>query len=112
MELLALETGDIASAVAAIRKQQLDVVLTNKLELYDALVEDGLKIPKELGLVHLDWHVGIPQLAGMRQNNREVGSAGVDLVVGQLQKNEFGVQEHPKMVQIESIWVDGPSLKS
>ncbi|MDG1241257.1 MAG: LacI family DNA-binding transcriptional regulator [Opitutae bacterium] len=112
LELLALETGDIASAVAAIRKQQPDVVLTNKLELYDALVEDGLKIPKELGLVHLDWHVGIPQLAGMRQNNREVGSAGVDLVVGQLQKNEFGVQEHPKMVQIESIWVDGPSLKS
>ncbi|MDB2310579.1 hypothetical protein N9V19_01130 [Opitutales bacterium] len=47
----------------------------------------------------------------MRQNNREVGSAGVDLVVGQLQKNEFGAQEHPMVVQIESIWVDGPSLK-
>ncbi|MBT4757026.1 MAG: LacI family DNA-binding transcriptional regulator [Opitutae bacterium] len=90
LDMIALDTEDVASAVAAIRTQKPDVVLTNKLELYDALVEAGVKIPKELGLVHLDWHVGIPHLAGMRQNNREVGSAGVDLVVGQLQKNEFG----------------------
>ncbi len=110
LDLLPLNIADIASAVAAIRKLKPDVVLTNKLELYDALVEDGLKIPKDVGLVHLDWHVGIPHLAGMRQNNCEVGSAGVDLVVGQLQKNEFGAQQHPKVVQIESIWVDGPSL--
>lgn len=47
----------------------------------------------------------------MRQNNRNVSSAGVDLVVGQLQKNEFGFQEFSKVVQIESIWVEGLSVK-
>ena len=46
----------------------------------------------------------------MRQNNRIVGSAGVDLVVGQLQKNETGSQDYPKVIQIESVWVDGPSV--
>lgn len=111
LDMVSLNIEDLDSAVAAIKKQKPDVVLTNKLELYDALLEAGVKIPKDLGVAHLDWHVDIPHLAGMRQNNREVGSAGVDLVVGQLQKNEFGALEHPNVVQVESIWVDGPSLK-
>lgn len=98
-------------AVASIRKLKPDVVITNKVELYDALQAEGVKIPEELGLVHLDWHDGISHLAGMRQNNRVVGSAGVDLIVGQLQKNEYGSQEFPKVVQIESVWIDGPSVK-
>ena len=104
---------DVASpkkAIAAIRKHKPDAVITNKVELYDALKADGADIPRDFGLVHLDWHDGISHLAGMRQNNRVVGSAGVDLVVGQLQKNEFGSQEFPKVVHIESVWVDGPSV--
>lgn len=60
-------------------------MITNKVELYDALIQEGIKIPDDLSLVHLDWHDGISHLAGMCQNNRVVGSAGVDLVVGQLQ---------------------------
>ena len=39
----------------------------------------------------------------MRQNNRIVGSVGVDLVDGQLQENEFGYQEFPKVVQIKKF---------
>ena len=99
-------------ATARIKKLKPDVVITNKVELYDALVAEGVRIPQDLGVVHLDWHDGISHLAGMRQNNRVVGSAGVDLVVGQIQKNEHGSQEFPKVVQIESKWVDGPSVKS
>jgi LacI family transcriptional regulator len=108
---VSLNIADPGSALLAIRKQQPDLVITNKSELYGALHDDGVSIPKDLGLVHLDWHDALTQMAGMRQNNRVVGSAGVDLVVGQLQKNEFGSQEFPKVVQIESVWVDGPSVR-
>ena len=107
-----LDLERLPEVVAAVEKARADVVLTNKVELYDALAESKLTIPGRLGLVHLDWHVDIAHLAGMRQNNRMVGSAGVDLVVGQLQKNEFGPQAFPKVVQIESNWVDGPSIKA
>jgi len=112
MEMLDLDLDDLLLAVQEIEKRNPDVVLTNKIELYDALVDTGLKIPRELGVAHLDWHDAIPHLAGMRQNNRVVGSAGVDLVVGQLQKNEFGPQPFPKVTQIESAWIDGPSVKA
>jgi len=108
---VALNEADPSQALLAIRQQKPDVVITNKSELYDALQDDGVSIPKDLGLVHLDWHDALANIAGMRQNNRVVGSAGVDLVVGQLQKNEFGSQEFPKVVQIESVWVEGPSVK-
>jgi LacI family transcriptional regulator len=68
-------------------------------------------VPEDVGVVHIDWHDAIPHLAGMRQNNRVVGSAGVDLVVGQLQKNESGALEFPQVVHVESAWIDGPSVK-
>ena len=112
LSLVPFDIADPNSALSTIRKQKPDVVITNKSELYAALQDDGVSIPKELGLVHLDWHDALPNMAGMRQNNRIVGSAGVDLVVGQLQKNEFGSQEFPKVVQIESVWVEGPSVKA
>ena len=111
LTLVPFDLSEPNSTLIAIRKQKPDVVITNKSELYDVLQEDGVSIPKDLGLVHLDWHDALPNIAGMRQNNRVVGSAGVDLVIGQLQKNEFGSQEFPKVVQIESVWVEGPSVK-
>ncbi len=111
LDVISLDLSDLDAAVHAIQKQKPDVVLTNKVELHAALVAAGIKVPQDLGVVHIDWHDAIDHLAGMRQNNRIVGRAGVDLVVGQLQKNEYGAQDFPQVVQIESVWVDGPSVK-
>ena len=110
--LLPLQMDNLDAAVRTIKKQKPDVILTNKTECYTALRAAGIRIPDELGVVHIDWHDAISHLAGMRQNNRVVGSAGVDLVVSQLQKNEFGALEFPKVVHIESVWVDGQSVRS
>ena len=112
LSFVPFELNALHKATARIQKLKPDVVITNKVELYDALLAEGVRIPEDLGLVHLDWHDGISHLSGMRQNNRVVGSAGVDLVVGQLQKNEHGVQEFPKVIQIESVWIDGATVKS
>ena len=109
--LVTLLNEDINQALIAISNERPDVIITNISELYDALKNEGCDIPGRLAFVHLDWHAdSLNQIAGMRQNNRIVGSAGVDLVVGQLQKNETGYQDYPKVIQIESVWVDGPSV--
>ncbi|PXA04369.1 hypothetical protein DDZ13_07505 [Coraliomargarita sinensis] len=111
LDFVPFDLNTPGKATARIQKLKPDVVITNKVEVYDALIEEGIRIPDDLGVIHLDWHDGISHLAGMRQNNRVVGSAGVDLVVGQLQKNEYGSQQFPKVVQIESVWIDGGSVK-
>jgi DNA-binding LacI/PurR family transcriptional regulator len=79
LALVPFDLDEPQSALLAIRQQNPDVVITNKSEIYASLQDDGVSIPKELGLVHLDWHDALPNMAGMRQNNRIVGSAGVDL---------------------------------
>lgn len=108
--LVTLLNEDINQALIAISNERPDAIITNISELYDALKNEGCDIPGRLAFVHLDWYDSLTQIAGMRQNNRIVGSAGVDLVVGQLQKNETGSQDYPKVIQIESVWVDGPSV--
>ena len=111
LDLFDLNISDLSAALAAIKKHKPDAILTNKIELFTAMIESGLRVPEDVGVVHIDWHDGIPHLAGMRQNNRVVGSAGVDLVVGQLQKNESGALESPQVVHVESAWIDGPSVR-
>ena len=110
LEAISLEPGSAKQASKAVKARQADVIITNQSAFYQDLLDSGLNIPEDVGFVHLDWHAGLKEMAGMRQNNKVVGQVGVDLVVGQLQRNEFGAQEFPQVVEIESIWVDGSSL--
>ena len=111
LEVVGLDLESLPQAIKTIKARKADVIITNQSELYSALRDSGFSIPDEVGLVHLDWHAGLKEMAGMRQNNKVVGQVGVDLVVGQLQRNEFGAQEYPQVVEIESIWVDGASVR-
>ncbi|MCH2036741.1 MAG: LacI family DNA-binding transcriptional regulator [Puniceicoccaceae bacterium] len=110
LEAIDLDLSKIDSIVRRIREIKADVIITNSDDMYGLLENTPFDIPQELGLVHLDWHPGTEKWAGMRQNHRVVGRAGVDIVVGQLNRNEFGAQEHPLVVEVESTWVDGPSV--
>lgn len=111
-EMVRLDSNKMTQIIETIQAKQADVVITNQSELCQALKLNGIKVPEDVGLVHLDWHAELNEMAGMRQNNKVVGQVGVDLVVGQLQRNEFGAQEFPQVVEIESIWVEGPSIST
>ena len=69
----------------------------------------GLKIPREIGFVDLDWCPRRPELAGIDQSPERIGAAAVDLVSAQIYRNERGIPTHPKLSLIESRWVDGAS---
>ena len=69
----------------------------------------GAKIPDEVGIAHLDRHDELPDWSGMHQNNTLVAAAAVDMLVGQLHRNEVGLPEFPKASLIQSTWIDGPT---
>jgi DNA-binding LacI/PurR family transcriptional regulator len=74
-------------------------------------IEDmHIKIPDEVGLAHLDRHDDLPDWSGMHQNNTLVGAASVDMLVGQLHRNEVGLPEFPKASLVQSTWIDGPTV--
>jgi LacI family transcriptional regulator len=58
----------------------------------------------------LDWHKQYGEIAGADQNNRLVGEAAVDILLGQLRRNERGLPAHPRTTLIKSSWRDGATV--
>jgi hypothetical protein len=95
-----------------IEKFQPDVVVCTHPEIREWLECLGLHSPRDIGLVHLDLTPELEGWSGMNQNNDSVGAFAVDLVIGQLHRNESGIPEHPKCMMIESHWVEGSTLRT
>lgn len=70
----------------------------------------GLRVPHDLGYADPQRPPWTPW-AGIDYHYRVIGAAGVDLVVGQLQRNESGVPAHPKVVTIRGTWAEGNTVR-
>jgi LacI family transcriptional regulator len=86
-----------------------DVIVCIHHEVKKWIAEMQIKVPEELGLAHLDRHQELPDWSGMHQNNTLVGAAAIDMLVGQIHRNEVGLPEFPKASFIQSTWMDGPT---
>ncbi|EIQ01809.1 transcriptional regulator [Opitutaceae bacterium TAV1] len=75
------------------------------------LRERGVRVPEEVGYATLDVGGRLGQLAGMKQANHDLGMAAVDLLAGQLFRNETGLPQTPTVTQIEGTWEDGPTVR-
>ncbi len=89
-------------------REQPDVVLSAMSEMSGWIRNAGMSL-KQVGFVNLD-HSG-EESAGMNQNWPAIGAAAVDLITGQLFRNERGVPASPMITQIEGSWVDGDSVR-
>ncbi len=83
------------------------VIPWNVLEIQELLKEVGLAIPGDVSLATCSWTPDYSEISGMDQNSPRVGSAAADLVIEQLQHNEQGIPEYPKIVLIEGVWRQG-----
>ncbi len=92
------------------KKNSPDAIITDKTTLRDWVK----KLPggDKVGFVHLDWEPKLGDWAGTNQNNDKVGAAAVDILIGQIHRNEFGLPPFPRSMMIGSTWVDGSSLPS
>jgi DNA-binding LacI/PurR family transcriptional regulator len=95
-----------------VERHQPDVILTLHPEVMKWTKAMGLDIPGDIGIVHLDRTADFENWAGVQQNNLHIGRAAVDMVVGQLHRNEFGVPPFQKCMFISGTWVNGPTVRS
>ena len=51
-------------------------------------------------------------LAGVDQNERKIGRAAVDFLVGMIHRNERGIPETRSQLLIDGTWVDGESIRT
>jgi len=87
-----------------------DVVVFAESIVVDCVTRLGIKVPRDLGLVHLNWSPDIARFAGIDSAPDTLGAAAVDLLAGQLIANEFGVPLREKVVEVRGRWVNGRTL--
>lgn len=93
-----------------LQKYRPEAVVSNMNEFLQIL-QKLYKVPDEIGFASIDLPFSESNCAGIDQLAKRVGAAAVDLVVNQLQNNEFGLPECPKIVQIDGVWRDGATIR-
>lgn len=93
-------------------KNNPEAVISDDIQVRQWLKEMHYNAPQNIGLVMLDYSESYGNCAGIDQHHEILGAAAVDLVVGQLYRNETGVPLHPKYVTIEGSWVNGATVSS
>jgi hypothetical protein len=71
----------------------------------------GLNAPDGIGLVHLDRTAGLSGWAGIQQRHEQIGFAAVDMLTGQLQRNEFGPPPFQKCMFVYGTWLHGETVQ-
>ena len=108
---LILETSAEADKLGPwLAKHRPEVILFTGLPVATWIARLGLRVPDDVGLVHLDWSAECAPLAGIDNDAEAVGAAAVDLLVGQLHAHEYGVPRREKIVAVPGRWVAGSSL--
>jgi DNA-binding LacI/PurR family transcriptional regulator len=88
-----------------------EVVLFSDQPVPDWIAALGLRVPEDVGYLHLDWSPDLAPMAGLDSEPEALGVAAVDLLVGQLHAYEYGVPRHEKIVTIKGRWVPGASIR-
>jgi LacI family transcriptional regulator len=94
-----------------IKRHRPDVILTLRAEIKDWLEATGLNVPGDMGLVHLDLTPGLKGWAGIRQHHQQIGFAAVDMLIGQLHRNEFGPPPFQKCQLVYGTWIAGETVR-
>jgi LacI family transcriptional regulator len=88
-----------------------DVVVSQDHNCIEYLGRLRLRVPDDVGFAHLSLTDTDTGLAGINQNGRIVGASAIDLIDGQLRRNERGLSTTPKTVLIQGRWIPGPTVR-
>jgi DNA-binding LacI/PurR family transcriptional regulator len=91
-------------------REKPDVILTLYNVVRRWLGQLRLAVPRDIGLIQLEWRKHSPDWAGMNQHNEVVGEAAVEMVISMIHNNERGIPEFPRATLVGSTWVDGSTV--
>lgn len=75
------------------------------------LREAGWNVPDDLGIANPLLASDTSDISGMWESNERIADAAVDMVVAMLHRGEYGIPERPQRVLIDSVWIEGASLR-
>lgn len=94
-----------------LKKCKPDALVT--LNGWEQVWMDGLGVvaPRDLGFVCLNRPTKT-HIAGIEENHEMIGATAIELLVAQMQRNEYGLPAHPRLTLINGEWRDGVTVRS
>ncbi len=105
-----LQPGTKQSFGVWLDRYRTEVILTIHVEVKEWVESLGFAVPSEVALVQLDKSDETSDWAGMQQNSELIGRSAIDMVIGQIHRNESGMPPIQKSMLIESTWSVGATI--
>jgi LacI family transcriptional regulator len=103
--------GDTAGVRTWLQRHKPDAILGTHASILQCVRETKLRVPEDIGWVHLDWLPECKGEAGVHGNSEHTGAAAVELVVSQLHRGEAGPPAHAMNYLVSGSWVPGRTLR-
>lgn len=87
-----------------------DVVIGSHSHLTEWIESTGAKVPDDVGVVHLAIDDDCAEWAGIWSNRREIGATTAEIVISQLEHNQFGLPSVAREILIQGSWRYGNTL--
>lgn len=92
------------------RREKPDAVIASDTPFRRHL-EALARVPEEVAYVELGLDALKPPAAGIDQEPRLVGAAAIDMIVAQLHRNERGIPDRAKTMEVGGVWIPGPTVR-
>jgi DNA-binding LacI/PurR family transcriptional regulator len=76
------------------------------------LVELGVQVPRDLGLVGLSRPELGDRYSGIYQNGELTGASAMGMLIGMMERNETGLPKQASTLMIEGLWNNGRTLRA
>lgn len=81
-------------------------------EICAALRRGGIAIPADIGVIAMSQLLDDPALSGMAENQHLIGSWSVELLVGRILNEDFGLPARPRVEMVDGVWHNGKTLRT
>jgi LacI family transcriptional regulator len=100
-----------AETIAWIKRHRPQVIIGYDGRLKEWAEEAGLRVPKDISIVHLALDDDVLTWGGIHSHRRETGATAVEWVVSLMRNRQFGVPKAPLNILIQGTWQSGVTLE-
>jgi LacI family transcriptional regulator len=112
VQALLVSSIDLSSLRSWLAAERPEVVISTRNHVHGLLCTLGHKIPRDIGFAALAASAGdVPFLAGVDERPKAVGISSIDLLVSELQREEYGLPTTRRLLLVEGSWIKGRTVK-
>jgi len=94
-----------------VEAEKPDAVIVTFYQAGEWLRGAGIRVPQDIGLAHLGLTPDVEGWSGIDQDPAEIGAAAVEMLVGNILHNEYGVPGRPRILRLPGSWVQGKTTR-